>query len=174
MAIDQQAELPEGGSTAPTQEEIVPTVHSASYWYEKRQEEKQQNLAPQQQPQVPEAQKDFVTRDEFLTAQRERQTLEFARQNPEFAPYVDKVLKYWSHPTRAGLPVDSVFADAIGPKELMRLGAEQARKEAEAAQSTRIAGGAKVRELDSSVSTKDILSMSSEDFNKVKAGMRGL
>lgn len=174
MDIDQQAELPETGTAASEQEEQVPTVRSASYWYEKRHEEKQQALAQQQQQQEKEVPKDFVTRDEFLSAQRERQTVEFARQNPEFAPYVDKVLKYWSHPTRAGLPVESVFADAIGAKELMRLGAEKAKKEAEEAEGIRIAGGAKVRELDSSLSTKDIFSMSSEDFKKVKEKIRGL
>lgn len=174
MDIDQQAELSGQGSPAPDQEAQIPTVRSASYWYEKRHEEKQQALNQQQQKQEEEQPKDFVTRDEFMAAQRERQTYEFARQNPEFAPYVDKVLQYWNHPTRSGLPVESVFADAIGAKELMRLGAEKAKKEAEEAASTRIVGGSKVQELDSSLTTKDIFSMSSEDFKKVKEKIRGL
>lgn len=174
MDQEQQADLHSQGDTASRGEEQIP-ANDAAYWYAQRQEEKQKKLAaqPEEKP-APVVPDQFVTRDEFMTAQRERQVMEYVRQNPEFQPYVEKVLKYWNHPTRAGLPVDSAFADAIGPKELMRLGAEQARRESEEAQKTQLAGGAKVRTFDSSITAKDVFSMSNEEFAKLKAGMKGI
>lgn len=168
---DHKAEIPETGNTASSQEYEVPQLTPSDY-YRMRHEEKQQRQTQQDPAQVKDSTPptgDFVTRDEFVSAQKERHVAEYIRQNPELASYSEKVLKYWNHPTRKDLPVDSAFADAIGPKELMRLGAEQAKAEQEAAKRTIAGGGARVREQESSAPTKDVFSMTVEEFTKYKA-----
>lgn len=168
---NKQAEHQDPTSGAQGRDDTPPT--DPSYWYWKRQEEKgHKSESTKDEPKKEEVTPptdEFVTREEFAQAQKERKALEFVRQNPEFQPYMDKVLKYWNHPSRRELPVDSAFADAIGPKELMRLGAEQAKREAEEAERTRVGGGVHVREDGGSASNKSVFDMSDEEFAKYKA-----
>jgi hypothetical protein len=168
----QNLSTPEGVDGA--KETTPPT--DPSYWYWERQSEKQRKSEPKAEtpevtPATPPVEQDqFVTRDEFIQAQKERRVLEYVRQNPEFQPFAEKVLQYWNHPSRRELPVESAFADAVGIKELMRLGAEKATREAQEADQTNVGGGVAVRGGDSSgTASKSIFAMTPEEFAQYKA-----
>lgn len=64
----------------------------------------------------------------------------FVAANPDFAKYKAKVLRYIQHPSRANLPVESVFYEVAGP-DLMKIGAKRAQAADDEAKKGRTGGG---------------------------------
>lgn len=64
----------------------------------------------------------------------------FVKDNPDFAPYVDKVKKFAQHPTRKDLPIASIFYEVAGP-DLLKIGAKRAKQADEEAKETNAGGG---------------------------------
>lgn len=64
----------------------------------------------------------------------------FVKQNPDFSPYADKVKKFASHPSRKDMPIESIFYEVAG-KDLLKLGAERAKKAADEAKESGAGGG---------------------------------
>ena len=49
---------------------------------------------------------------------------EFISDNPAFKPYQAKILKFWRDPSRNHLPVETVAMEAVGYKNLVKIGAK--------------------------------------------------
>lgn len=64
----------------------------------------------------------------------------FLQDNPDFKPYAAKVKRFALHPSRAQLPVKSVFYEVAGDK-LMKIGAKRAMEAAKKANKTKTGGG---------------------------------
>ncbi len=115
--------------------------------------------------------KKFGHHFEQLNEEREEAELQgFINQNPKFKPYEAKIRKFANHPSRQHLPLQSIAYEVAGP-DLMRIGAEEARKaDAEAAKST--TGGGSAR---NDSAHKPVSEMSSAEFreysDKVRRGI---
>lgn len=79
-----------------------------------------------------------------LDAENEQAIEGFTVGNPEFKPYEAKVRKLMAHPSRAQVPIQSLFYEAAGP-DLMKLGAQK-KKEADDEANQSNAGGGSSRE----------------------------
>ena len=69
-----------------------------------------------------------------------REIAEFVQNNPDFAQYADKVARYSKHPTRREVPIASLFYEVAG-EDLLRIGAERARKADDKAKDSGSGGG---------------------------------
>lgn len=85
----------------------------------------------------------------------------FITDNPEFKPFQSKIEKWAKHPAYANLPLETVAHAACG-KELLKLGAEKARKADEEAAGAGT-GGSSGRTPDGS-SKKKVWDMTPEEF----------
>lgn len=92
--------------------------------------------------------------DYFREMDEEKEAAEingFIAQNPEFKPYETKIRKFASHPSRRHIPISSIAYEVAGP-DLMRLGAERAKKADEKAKEASLkAGGSEKGEEGSGV-----------------------
>lgn len=79
-----------------------------------------------------------------LDAENEQEIGTFIAENSEFKPYATKVRKLMAHPSRAQVPIESLFYEAAGP-DLMKLGALK-KKEADNEANQSNAGGGSSRE----------------------------
>lgn len=64
---------------------------------------------------------------------------DFIKQNPDFAPYADKVRKFAQHPSRREMPIKALFYEVAGD-DLLKIGADRVRKANAEARKT-VAGG---------------------------------
>lgn len=91
--------------------------------------------------------------------------------HPEYAPFADRIRKFVNHENRFGLiknglPVETVIVEAIGVKNIMRIGAEiagNAQKKADETKNGGSAGG----DLPPKTTT-DLRGMNFKDFSKVR------
>jgi len=91
----------------------------------------------------------------------------FLAENPEFKPYEARIKKYAGHESRRHLPLKAIAYEVAGP-DLMRIGAEKAKKaDQEAAKST--TGGGTTR---SEPSHKPISEMTKEEFRDFSEKVR--
>ena len=81
--------------------------------------------------------------DYFREMDEEKEAAEingFIAQNPEFKPYETKIRKFASHPSRRHIPINAIAYEVAGP-DLMRLGAERAKKADEKAKEASLKAG---------------------------------
>lgn len=91
-------------------------------------------------------------------------------EHPEFKPYEEKVRRFMAHPSRKNLPVETVFADVIGVKTLLQLGAKKGLSAEEKANEGRTGGGSNTSTHKSKA--EEIQNMSHEEFEQYKASIR--
>lgn len=97
----------------------------------------------------------------------EQEISTFIAENPDFAPYADKVRKFAQHPSRKELPLASIFYEVAG-KDLLKIGADRAKKSiAESKQSQ--AGGGSARNTDT---PKSVWDLSTDEFEKQQQEVR--
>lgn len=64
----------------------------------------------------------------------------FVKDNPDFAPYADKVRKFAQHPTRKEMPIKSIFYEVAGD-DLLMIGAKREKKAIDKAKESSAGGG---------------------------------
>ena len=64
----------------------------------------------------------------------------FVKDNPDFAPYADKVRKFAQHPTRREMPIKSIFYEVAGD-DLLKIGAAREKKATDKAKESSAGGG---------------------------------
>ena len=64
----------------------------------------------------------------------------FVKENPDFAPYADKVKKFAAHESRRNMPIKSIFYEVAGD-DLLKIGAKRAKKAGDEAKETQAGGG---------------------------------
>lgn len=66
---------------------------------------------------------------EKLAAEEDAKELNnFLGENPHFKPYKAKIERFMKHETRRHLPVSTIAMEAVGPAEIMKIGARLARQ----------------------------------------------
>lgn len=92
----------------------------------------------------------------------EAEIASFLKDNPDFKPFANKVKRFAMHPSRAQLPVKSIFYEVAGDK-LMRIGAQRKGAADQKARKTRTGGGNADTDGKGNKSYKD---MPLDDFGK--------
>lgn len=99
--------------------------------------------------------------DKIAASEEEQEAKAFFEENPEFKAHETKILKWWKDPSRRHLPISTVALEAVGYKNLIKLGAQKEREAADKAKKTASAG-ANATKTDSG--KKDVWGMSKNDF----------
>lgn len=94
---------------------------------------------------------------------------DFVTANPQFKPYVDKVLKWAQHPSRSSLPISSIFYEVAG-KDLLKIGADMEKKASDKAKETNAGGGN--NRGGNGGGTKPVWEQSAEEFEAEQAKVR--
>jgi len=68
--------------------------------------------------------------EKIVGSEDKEEASKFFNENPEFKPYEAKIAKWWQDPSRRHLPISTVALEAIGYKNLIRIGAQK-QKEAD-------------------------------------------
>jgi hypothetical protein len=105
--------------------------------------------------------------EKHVQAEDDAEVQAFLAENPDFKPYEAQARRFMSHPSRRSLPIKSIFYEVAGD-DLMRIGAERARKADEKARETQ-AGGGSARGEDTPT---DVWSLSPEEFAKKREEIR--
>lgn len=92
---------------------------------------------------------------------------DFVKDNPDFAPYADKVKKFAQHPSRKNMPIKALFYEVAGD-DLLRIGADRARKATAEARKSQ-AGGGSGKTVEATKTVKD---MSDEEFRAQQEAVR--
>lgn len=92
----------------------------------------------------------------------------YLTDNPDFKPFEAKARRYMSHPSRASLPIETIFLEVVGQKGLMKLGAERQRLADEKARNSQTGGGSGR----GSEGTSNVMEMSKEDFEAEQEKVR--
>lgn len=99
---------------------------------------------------------------DHFTAQADKQEAEtYFAANPDFKPYEAKIMKWWNDPTRRHLPINTVALEAIGVKNLIRIGAQRQKAADDKARKTSTGGGSSTRDAGGS---KPVAEMSNAEF----------
>jgi hypothetical protein len=93
----------------------------------------------------------------------------FISDNPEFSKYKKKVAVMSEHPSRASVPIKDLFF-AVAGNDLMKIGADRAKKAADNADRGNSGGGSP--RGDGEERGTDYSAMSSEEFEKKKEEIR--
>lgn len=101
-------------------------------------------------------------------AEDDREINAFLAENPDFKPFEAKARRYIQHPSRAHLPVKTIFYEVAGDK-LLKIGAERRAKADEDAKSTQTGGGSNRA---GSGGEKSTWEMSEEEFEAEKEKVR--
>lgn len=105
--------------------------------------------------------KKFAPILEKIQAQEETQEAnDFFKANEEFKPFEGKILKWWKDPSRRHLPIETVALEAVGYKNLLKIGAQR-EKEAILNAKKSSSGGAG---SGNSQGKKPVAEMSREEF----------
>lgn len=78
--------------------------------------------------------------EEHIAARDAQEVKSFLAENPDFAPFAPKVERWMKHPSRRHLPVSTIFAE-VAMDNMMKIGADRARKADEKAKQTQAGGG---------------------------------
>ena len=102
----------------------------------------------------------------YQKAEEEREVdgeiAKFLQENPDFKPYAKKVKRFATHPSRAQVPVKSLFYEVAGDK-LMSIGAKRAKAANAKANKTKTGGG---KSNPDGKGSKSYADMPLEDFGK--------
>lgn len=99
----------------------------------------------------------------------EQEIATFLTNNPEFKPYADKVRKFSQHESRKNIPIESIFYEVAG-KDLMKIGADKARKADKEAKDSGAGGGNNRGGSDGG--SKSVWDMTPEEFEKEQQKVR--
>lgn len=100
----------------------------------------------------------------------EAQIATFVKDNPDFAPFAKKAERFAKHPSRANLPIKSIFYEVAGDK-LMSIGAKRAEAARKKAQQSQTGGGSSADDGKGSKSYKDMpLDQMEKEVEAVKLG----
>ncbi len=102
-------------------------------------------------------------------AEDEQEVKDFVAKNQDFAKYEKKVLARMKHPSRAQMPIKSIFYEVAGD-DLLKIGADRAKK-AEDEASRGNAGGGSARGDDDGGKV-DYSAMPAEEFEKEREKIR--
>ncbi len=102
-----------------------------------------------------------------IEAEDTREVESFIAENPDFAPYKAKVMKWMKHESRRALPVEDLFF-AVAGRAMMKIGAQRAQKANEKAKQTQ-AGGGTNREA---MKPKDAWAMTDAEFQAEQLRVR--
>jgi len=83
----------------------------------------------------------------------------FVKDNPDFAPYADKVRKFAQHPTRKEMPIKSIFYEVAGD-DLLRIGAKREKIATDKAKESGAGGGSGI----GGDVTKNVWSLTPSEF----------
>lgn len=98
--------------------------------------------------------------------QTEMKVTEFLSQNEEYKQYASKIKEVAKHPAAKGLTMDGVVALALGPKELMKIGADRFARAQEEASNSRTGGTSRGTAPTSGM--KNAFDLSAQDFAKIR------
>ena len=93
---------------------------------------------------------------------------DFLKENPEFKPFEAKARRWIKDPSRQHLPISTVFYEAAGYKNILKIGADRKTKADKEADDTKTGGGSS-RTPEGGPSVLDI---STEDFEKRQEKVR--
>ena len=105
-------------------------------------------------------------RKSMSSLQSEMRVAEFLSQNEEYKQYAGKIREVAKHPAAKGLTIDGVVALALGPKELMKIGADRFVKAQEEANNSRTGGTS--RGASPTGGMKNAFDLSPQEFAKVR------
>jgi hypothetical protein len=117
------------------------------------------------QKQVAKALSPFLAKQMEDEDQQEIQS--FVKDNPDFAPYIDKVKTFAKHPSRKDLPIQSIFYEVAGP-DLLKIGAKRAQKANDEAKESSAGGGSS----QGGTSEKSIWDLTPEEFAERQEALR--
>lgn len=103
-----------------------------------------------------------------IEAEDEAEVQQFVAENPDFKPYEAKVKAFMKHPSRREIPIKSLFYEAAGD-DLLKIGAERAKKAAEEAARSGTGGGSARSE--EGEGKPDWVNMPKDEFEKRKLEM---
>lgn len=86
----------------------------------------------------------------------------FLKDNPDFAPFASKVKRFANHPSRASVPIKSIFYEVAGDK-LLQIGAKRSKAADAKAKKGKTGGG---NANTDGKGSKDYANMPLEDFGK--------
>lgn len=92
----------------------------------------------------------------------------FLASNPQFKKYEAKARRYMAHPSRANLPVSSIFYEVAGP-DLLKLGAKMASAADAEAKAKETAGGSGGRTM---AGEKSVSEMTDQEFREYQDKVR--
>jgi len=92
---------------------------------------------------------------------------DFIKQNPDFAPYAEKVKKFASHESRKNMPIKSIFYEVAGD-DLLKIGAKRAKKAGDEAKETQAGGGSAA----GGGSEKGVWDLTPEEFAEKQEALR--
>lgn len=95
---------------------------------------------------------------------REREVTDFLRDNPEFKKYAKAIEKQATDKRNSHLKINFI-ANGLAARELIKIGADRVREDAEQLKETGLNAGRSQRPKESTPT--DYLSMAKEDFDKV-------
>lgn len=91
----------------------------------------------------------------------------FIKDNPDFAPYADKVKKFAQHPSRKDMPIKALFYEVAGD-DLLKLGASRAKKAQDEAKESQAGGGSS----NAGDNGKSVWDLSPEEFTAQQDAIR--
>jgi len=91
---------------------------------------------------------------------------DFVKQNPDFAPYAQKVAKFAQHPTRRDMPIKAIFYEVAGD-DLLMIGAKRAQQYKDKAKESGAGGGSGSASVE-----KSVWDMSVEEFQAEQERVR--
>jgi len=78
--------------------------------------------------------------EKIVGSEDKEEATKFFNENPEFKPYEAKIAKWWQDPSRRHLPIATVALEAVGYKNLIRIGAQKQKEADEKAAQTKTKG----------------------------------
>lgn len=102
-----------------------------------------------------------------IDAEDAREVDAFLAENPDFAIYKAKVMRWMKDESRRALPVEDIFFSVAG-RAMMKIGAERAKKAELKAKQTQVGGGSN-REA---MKPKEVWKMSNEEFEAEQLRVR--
>lgn len=107
----------------------------------------------------------------FIAKQMEEEDTQeintFVKDNPDFAPYIDRVKKFAQHPSRKDMPIKSIFYEVAGD-DLLKIGAKRAQKANEEAKESSAGGGSSQGDT----TEKSIWDLTPEEFTARQEELR--
>jgi len=98
--------------------------------------------------------------EKIVGSEDKEESTKFFTENPEFKPYEAKIAKWWQDPSRRHLPISTVALEAVGYKNLIKIGAQKQKEADEKAAQTKTKGSSAGQDGGS----KPVAEMSTAEF----------